>query len=206
VIYSVSDILSTMKRLMDIGPVLVAARRSLGMTQTALGTHVGVSQPQVARWEATGYRGVSLERVSAVVGALGVNVEAADLPLAAEEPAVYRGTPPGADAEAARALARSGVAPAAVAAFARSHRIERLDLFGSVLRSDFGPESDVDVLVTYEQGGTPSLLGMADHETELGAIFRRSVDLVSRRGIEQSHNPVRRREILTGSRTLYARP
>jgi predicted nucleotidyltransferase len=195
-----------MTRFTDIGPALTTARRALGVTQAELGRRLRVSQPQIARWETTGYRSASLERIAAVADALGVGLEAIGVPVAAEDSAVYSATLPGADAEAARALARSGVAPAAVAAFARSHRIERLDLFGSVLRSDFGSESDVDVLVTYEDGGTPSLLELADHEVELGAIFRRSVDLVSRRGIERSDNPVRRREILTGSRTLYARP
>jgi predicted nucleotidyltransferase/DNA-binding XRE family transcriptional regulator len=194
-----------MKRLTDIGAALVAARRSRGMTQRDLGSRVGVTQPQIARWERTAYRIVTLERVSAVADALGVDVEVLDLPVVAETRAAYGATLPGADADAVRALARTGVAPAAIAAFARSHQIERLDLFGSVLRDDFKAESDVDVLVTYEPGGTPSLFGLTDHETELSAIFRRSVDLVSRAGVEKSENPVRRREILDGSRVLYAR-
>lgn len=176
------------------------------MTQGDLGTRVGVSQPQIARWEATEYRNTSLGRVSAVAEALGVSPQAQDLPVAAEAPAVYATRLPGADAEALRALARIGAPPGAIAAFARSHRIERLELFGSVLRPDFGPESDVDLLVTYERDGTPSLFGLADHEAELGAIFRRAVDLVSRCGIERSDNPLRKREILDASRVLYARP
>jgi predicted nucleotidyltransferase len=176
------------------------------MTQGDLGRRIGVSQPQIARWEATAYRGTSLERVSGVAEALGISLQAQDLPVAAEASAVYATGLPSADAEALRALGRTGVAPAAIAAFARSHRIERLELFGSVLRADFGPESDVDVLVTYERDGTPSLLGLVDHEAELGAIFRRAVDLVSRPGVERSENPVRRSEILAGSKTLYARP
>jgi predicted nucleotidyltransferase len=176
------------------------------MTQGELGRCVGVAQPQIARWETTGYRNASLERVSAVADALGVSLQAQDLPVAAETAAVYATGLPGGDAEALRALARTGVAPTAIAAFARSHGIERLELFGSVLRADFGPESDVDVLVTYERDGTPSLFGLADHEAELGAIFRRAVDLVSRPGIERSENPVRKREILDASRVLYARP
>jgi predicted nucleotidyltransferase/DNA-binding XRE family transcriptional regulator len=195
-----------MKRLADIGPALTAARRSRGMNQSDLGTSVGVSQPQIARWEATAYRGTSLERVSAVAEALGVSLQAQDLPIAAEASAAYASTLPGADAEALRALGRTGVATTAIAAFARSHAIERLELFGSALRADFGPESDVDVLVTYERESTPSLFGLADHEVELSAIFRRPVDLVSRAGIERSENPVRKREILDASRTLYARP
>jgi predicted nucleotidyltransferase/DNA-binding XRE family transcriptional regulator len=195
-----------MKRFTEIGPALTATRRSRGMTQGDLGTRVGVSQPQIARWEATEYRNTSLERVSAVAEALGVGPQAQDLPIAAEAYAVYASMLSGAEAEALRALGRTGVAPATIAAFARSHGIERLELFGSVLRPDFGPKSDIDVLVTYERDGTPSLFGLADQEVELGAIFRRQVDLVSRAGIERSENPVRRTEILDGARVLYARP
>jgi predicted nucleotidyltransferase/DNA-binding XRE family transcriptional regulator len=194
------------KRLIDIGPALAEARRSRAMSQAELGGRLGVSQPQIARWEAASYHNVSLERVSAVADALGVGLESSVLPVVAEAPAGYGAGLPGADPDALRALSRTGAPPLAIAAFARSHRVTRLEFFGSVLRSDFKPESDVDVLVTYETGGTPSLFGLMDHEAELGAIFRRAVDLVSRPGVERSENPVRRREILTGSRTLYARP
>jgi predicted nucleotidyltransferase len=48
-----------------------------------------------------------------------------------------------------------------LAAFCRRHGVRRLSLFGSVLRSDFAPESDVDVLVEFEPGQTPGLLAMA---------------------------------------------
>lgn len=64
-----------------------------------------------------------------------------------------------------------------IAAFCRQHHIRRLALFGSVLRPDFGPESDVDVLVEFEPGHVPGLLGMARLERELSAILRRQVDL-----------------------------
>jgi predicted nucleotidyltransferase len=63
-----------------------------------------------------------------------------------------------------------------IADFCRRHRIRRLALFGSVLRDDFGPESDVDVLVEFEPGATPGLafFGMQD---ELADIVGRPVDL-----------------------------
>jgi uncharacterized protein len=64
-----------------------------------------------------------------------------------------------------------------IAAFCRAHGIRRLALFGSVLRDDFGPESDIDVLVVFEDGRTPGLIGMATMEIELGAILGRKVDL-----------------------------
>ena len=63
-----------------------------------------------------------------------------------------------------------------VAAFCRSHRIRRLALFGSVLRDDFSPESDIDVLVEFEEGYVPGLAFFA-MEQELTEIFGRKVDL-----------------------------
>lgn len=64
-----------------------------------------------------------------------------------------------------------------IAAFCRQHHIRRLSLFGSVLRPDFRPDSDVDVLVEFEPSHVPGLLGMARLERELSALFGRQVDL-----------------------------
>jgi predicted nucleotidyltransferase len=65
-----------------------------------------------------------------------------------------------------------------VAAFCRQHHIRRLALFGSALREDFGPESDIDVLVEFKPGHTPGLLGIARMERELSATLGgRKVDL-----------------------------
>jgi len=61
--------------------------------------------------------------------------------------------------------------------FCREHRIARLSLFGSILRDDFGPDSDVDLLVEFEPGCTPSLMGMAGLEAELSEIIGRKADL-----------------------------
>lgn len=66
----------------------------------------------------------------------------------------------------------------ALAEFCREHGIRRLSVFGSVLREDFGPESDVDVLVEFEPARTPGLLGVARMELELSELFAgRKVDL-----------------------------
>ena len=66
----------------------------------------------------------------------------------------------------------------ALAAFCREHGIRRLSIFGSVLREDFGPESDIDVLVEFEPARTPGLLGVARMELELSKLFSgRRVDL-----------------------------
>ncbi len=67
---------------------------------------------------------------------------------------------------------------ARIAEFCRRHHIRRLALFGSVLRDDFGPESDVDVLVEFEPDHVPGLAFIA-MEVELSAILGRNVDLVT---------------------------
>ena len=64
-----------------------------------------------------------------------------------------------------------------IAVFCRRNRIRRLALFGSVLRGDFHPESDIDVLVEFEPAHVPGLFGIARMERELSAIFGRKVDL-----------------------------
>ena len=64
-----------------------------------------------------------------------------------------------------------------LAAICRRHHIRKLAFFGSVLRSDFGPESDIDVLVEFEPGHTLGLLGMAGLELELTEILGQQVDL-----------------------------
>jgi predicted nucleotidyltransferase len=70
------------------------------------------------------------------------------------------------------------VDPLRVAAFCREHGISRLALFGSVLRDDFGPESDVDVLVHFEPGRTPGFFRLFDLQDELSNLLGdRKVDL-----------------------------
>ena len=61
--------------------------------------------------------------------------------------------------------------------FCRRHRIRKLSLFGSVLRDDFGPESDVDVLVEFEPGATVGYFELADMESELSELLGRKADV-----------------------------
>jgi len=70
-----------------------------------------------------------------------------------------------------------GVNDATLAAFAQRHAIRRLAAFGSVLRSDFRPDSDIDVLVEFVPGRVPGLLGIAAMELELGELIGREVEL-----------------------------
>lgn len=203
-----------MSDIRSIGIDLVRARRDRGMSQRALGERLGVKQQQVARWEADSYRNAALERIADVAEALGVALQVVGPPATepeawggglatAEDRAEYAPTPSGEDGSVSTALRRIGVRADVLAAFARSHGIARLELFGSVLTEGFGPDSDVDVLVTYQPGRTPSLITAADHELELSAILRRRVDLVSRAAVERGDNPLRRRAILTAARPLY---
>ncbi|MBA2715142.1 MAG: nucleotidyltransferase family protein [Rubrobacteraceae bacterium] len=61
--------------------------------------------------------------------------------------------------------------------FCRKNHVAKLSLFGSVLREDFKPNSDVDVLVEFEEGHTPGFFGLARIEEELSELFGRKVDL-----------------------------
>ncbi|HKI06010.1 MAG TPA: nucleotidyltransferase domain-containing protein [Thermoanaerobaculia bacterium] len=88
--------------------------------------------------------------------------------------------------------------------FCRQWKIRELALFGSVLREDFGPQSDMDVLVTFEPDADWSLLDHVRAQQELEAMLGREVDLVSRRAIERSMNWIRREAILGTAETIYA--
>jgi uncharacterized protein len=89
-----------------------------------------------------------------------------------------------------------------IAEFCRRHHIRRLDLFGSVLRDDFRPDSDVDVLVEFEEGHEPGL-EIDSMELELHTIFGRKVDLVRRDSVERNRNYVIRRHILRTVEPVY---
>lgn len=73
--------------------------------------------------------------------------------------------------------ARIAIDQGVLAAFCRRHHVRRLSFFGSVLRDDFGPESDVDVLVEFEPQHVPGLIRFAGMEIELSELLGRKVDL-----------------------------
>lgn len=89
-------------------------------------------------------------------------------------------------------------------AFCRKWKVVEFALFGSVLRDDFSPESDIDVLVSFAPDARRSLFDLTDMEEELADLFNRPIDLVVRTSIERSKNPYRRDEILSSARTIYA--
>ena len=91
-----------------------------------------------------------------------------------------------------------------LAVFCRMHGIRRLSIFGSALREDFGPDSDIDVLVEFESNRIPGLFRLAGMELELSRMFGREVDLVTRAAVEGSRNYIRRAAILRSTETIYA--
>ncbi len=90
-----------------------------------------------------------------------------------------------------------------IAAFCRANGIAQLALFGSVLREDFGPDSDIDILVRFDESARPTLFDFDRMEEELQTIFGRRVDLVSWRAVERSANRLRRKAILDGAEPIY---
>lgn len=82
-------------------------------------------------------------------------------------------------------------------------RIEELSLFGSVLRDNFRSDSDVDILVKFQPDAEPTLFDLVRMQDELQRLFGRTVDLVSRRGIEASRNYLRRNAILNSAEVVY---
>ena len=94
------------------------------------------------------------------------------------------------------------VSKTALAAFCQEHGIKRLAIFGSALREDFGPESDIDVLVEFEPERIPGLLGIAGMELELSELFTgRKVDLRT----PEDLSPYFRQDVLATAEVQYDR-
>ncbi len=88
-----------------------------------------------------------------------------------------------------------------IAEFCQKWRIKELAIFGSAVRDDFRPDSDVDVLVVFHEDAGWSLFDHIKAEDELKQLFGRDVDLVERRTIR---NPFRRHHILNNHEVIYA--
>jgi len=91
-----------------------------------------------------------------------------------------------------------------IAKFCRRWRIRELALFGSALRDDFGPDSDVDILVTFAEDAEWGLFDHVQMQHELQASLRRNVDLISKRAVERSPNWLRRQEILRTAQVFFS--
>ncbi|HUG20011.1 MAG TPA: nucleotidyltransferase family protein [Planctomycetaceae bacterium] len=97
-------------------------------------------------------------------------------------------------------IAHFTVSADALESFCRKWKVRELSLFGSVLRDDFGPESDIDVLVSFDEDAPWSLWDLIAMRDELAERIGRSVDLVEREGLR---NPYRRRRILETRQVIY---
>ncbi len=93
---------------------------------------------------------------------------------------------------------------ARIAEFCRKWQVTEFALFGSALRDDFGPDSDVDVMVTFASEARRSLFDLVHMQDELLCLFGRDLDLIPRPGIVRSANWIRREAILSSAETVYA--
>ena len=100
-------------------------------------------------------------------------------------------------------LGKDNLAPV-LQAFCDRWQIVELACFGSIVRDDFRPDSDIDLLVTWKPESRWTLLDFAQMQFDLEALFDRPVDLVSKRAIEQSDNPLRRAAILDSAVPIYS--
>lgn len=92
-----------------------------------------------------------------------------------------------------------------IVAFTHRWDLTEFSLFGSILRDDFRPDSDVDVMVAFPPDSEATLFDMMHMQDELVEIFGRPVDLLTRYGVEHGRNPFTRKYILEGSQTIYQR-
>ncbi|MGF1481828.1 MAG: nucleotidyltransferase family protein [Cyanophyceae cyanobacterium] len=91
-----------------------------------------------------------------------------------------------------------------LAEFCQKWQIVQLACFGSVLRDDFRPDSDIDLLVDFAPRANLGLLDFIRLENELSALLGRPVDLVEKSAVETSPNWIRRTEILNTAQVIYA--
>lgn len=99
------------------------------------------------------------------------------------------------------ALARLPVSEAALADFCQKYGVAELSVFGSVLRDDFGPDSDVDVMLAFRPGYGFTFENTPDIEDALRLIFGRPVDVIEK---DRIRNPIRQRSIMSSYRVIYA--
>jgi predicted nucleotidyltransferase len=92
-----------------------------------------------------------------------------------------------------------------IEAFCRKWNLVEFSLFGSVLRDDFHPGSDVDVLVEFDPDAQYGFFAIGEMEDELSQILGRRVDLLTRRGVEMGRNRIRRNSIIESAQVIYAR-
>ncbi len=82
----------------------------------------------------------------------------------------------------------------------RKYRVQELSIFGSALRDDFRPDSDIDLLVEFEPDSHPTLMTLAGMQIELEELLGRDIDLVPKGGLK----PLIRQSVLDSSEVLFA--
>ena len=95
---------------------------------------------------------------------------------------------------------------AQIASFCRRWSIARLEVFGSALRDDFRPDSDLDLVATYAPEARWSLLDRVRMKLELEDMLGREVDLLNRRALEKARSRARAAAILTQAEPIYVAP
>jgi len=84
--------------------------------------------------------------------------------------------------------------------FCQRYQVRRMALFGSVLRDDFRPDSDIDILVVFDHSARTSFMTLGKMKRELSTLFQRPVDLIPQEGLK----PVIREAVLSSSQEVYA--
>ncbi len=97
-------------------------------------------------------------------------------------------------------VSRVHIHPTVLQAFCNRHHVRRLSLFGSVLRDDFRPDSDIDLLVQFEPNNSPGFFGLAQMTLEMENLLGRTVDLRTAGDLSRYF----RAEVLAGAEPLYA--
>jgi predicted nucleotidyltransferase len=92
---------------------------------------------------------------------------------------------------------------AKIAEFCKRWNVSEFAIFGSALRGDFRSDSDIDVLVSFAPQAHVTLFDMVRMQDELKTIFGREVDLISKRGVENSRNYLRRKAILESAQVIH---
>jgi len=97
-----------------------------------------------------------------------------------------------------------GIESDRIADFCRRWKISRLAVFGSIVRGELRPDSDIDLLVTFRSDADWTMFDHFIIEEELSHLFGREVDLISIKALEENQNPIYRRKILDSARQIYA--
>ncbi len=96
------------------------------------------------------------------------------------------------------------IQPDKLTAYCKRWQVLELALFGSVVRGDFGPESDVDVLVRFDPKAQHTLFDLSRMQDELTTLLGRQAHIVERDAVERSPNYLRRKAVLQSAETIYA--